>query len=113
MKRRTYLKTMLAVGAASVTSQAADPVRPIQLHVDLAVDPKKEKDMHRIFETSFKPAAAKHPGYIDVKMLKLRSTVMGKAPEAGVNYRFVLSYQSEELRQKWIATPIHQKVWPE
>lgn len=112
MKRRTYLKTMLAAGATSVVSQAADPVRPIQLHVDLAVDPKKEKDMHRIFETNFKPAAAKQPGYIDVKMLKLRSAVMGKAPE-GVNYRFSLVFQSEELRQKWIATPIHQKVWPE
>ena len=111
MKRRTYLKTMLAVSAASVASQAADPVRPIQLHVDLAVDPKKEKDMHRIFETSFKPAAAAQPGYIDVRMLKLRSAVMGKAPE-GVNYRFSLVFQSEELRQKWIATPIHQKVWP-
>ena len=113
MKRRTYLKTMLAASAVSVVSQAADPARPIQLHVDLAVDPKKEKDMHRIFETSFKPAAAKQPGYIDVKMLKLRSTVMGKAPEGGVNYRFALTFQSEELRQKWIATPIHQKVWPE
>jgi hypothetical protein len=112
MKRRTYLKTMLAAGATSVASQAADPVRPIQLHVDLMVDTKKEKDMHRIFETTFKPAASKQPGYIDVKMLKLRSAVMGKAPE-GVNYRFSLVFQSEELRQKWIATPIHQKVWPE
>ena len=35
---------------------------------------------------------------------------MGKAPE-GLNYRFVLQYQSEELRQKWIASDIHQKVW--
>ena len=28
-----------------------------------------------------------------------------------MNYRFVLQYQSEELRQKWIASDIHQKVW--
>jgi hypothetical protein len=27
-----------------------------------------------------------------------------------LNYRFVLTYQSEDLRQKWIAD-IHQKVW--
>ena len=47
----------------------------------------------------------------DLKMLKLRSTVMGKAP-AGVNYRFNLTFKSEELRQKWIASDVHQKVWP-
>jgi hypothetical protein len=101
---------MLAAGAATVAAQAQTP-RPIQLHLDLAVDSKKEKEMLRIFETSFKPAAAAQPGYIDVKMLKLRSAVLGKAPE-GINYRFSLVFQSEELRQKWIATPIHQKVWP-
>ena len=58
--------------------------------------------MLRTFEQTFKPAAIKHPGYVDVELLKLRSTVMGKAP-GDANYRFVLIYESEELRQKWIA----------
>ena len=62
------------------------------------------------FEKDFKPAAAKFQGYIDVKIVKLRSAVQGKAPE-GLNYRFVLTYQSEELRQKWIASDVHQRVW--
>ena len=111
MKRRTYLKTMLAAGTGLAAAQAADAARPIQLHVDLAVVPTKEKEMLHNFETIFRPAAAKQPGYIDVKMLKLRSAVMGKAP-AGVNYRFNLTFQSEELRQKWVASAVHQKVWP-
>jgi hypothetical protein len=81
------------------------------LHVDLAVDPKQEKDMLQNFHTVFRPAAAKFTGFIDVKMIKLRSAVMGSAP-AGLNYRFVLTYQSEELRQKWVASDTHQKVWP-
>jgi len=111
MKRRTYLKTMLAAGVGSAAAEAADTARPIQLHLDLSVDPAKEKEMLHNFETIFRPAAAKQPGYIDVKMLKLRSTLKGKAP-AGINYRFNLTYKSEELRQKWIATDVHQKVWP-
>jgi heme-degrading monooxygenase HmoA len=102
---------MLATSAASVVSHAADTAHPIQLHVDLTVDPAKEKEMLKNFETIFRPAASKQPGYIDVKMLKLRSTLAGKAP-AGVNYRFVLTFQSEELRQKWVASDVHQKVWP-
>ena len=111
MKRRTYLKTILAPGAASAVAGAADPARSIQLHVDMSVDPAKEKEMLHNFETIFRPAAVKYPGYIDVKIVKLRSALMGTAP-AGLNYRFVLTYQSEEMRQKWVASPVHQKVWP-
>ncbi len=111
MKRRNYLGALLAGGALSVPMAAAAGPRPIQLHVDLAVDPAKEKEMLKNFETIFRPAASKQPGYIDVKMLKLRTAVMGKAP-AGVNYRFNLTFKSEELRQKWVASDIHQKVWP-
>ena len=111
MKRRTYLKTMLAAGASAAGVLAAGPGHPIQLHVDLAVDPAKEKEMSHNFETIFRPEAAKHPGYIDVKMLKLRTTLQGGEPWA-FNYRFSLAYQSEELRQKWVASPEHQKVWP-
>jgi hypothetical protein len=110
MERRTYLKTLLAAGAVSAMP-AADAAHPILLHVDLTVDPAKEKEMLKNFETIFRPAASKQPGYVDVKMLKLRSTLMGKAP-AGVNYRFALTFQSEELRQKWVASDVHQKVWP-
>jgi len=111
MKRRTYLKAMLAAGAGAAGVLAAGPAHPIQLHVDLAVDPAREHEMLHNFETIFRPEAAKHPGYIDVRMLKLRSALQGSSP-AGVNYRFSLTYQSEELRQKWVASAEHQKVWP-
>src|SRR5579864_221477 len=111
MKRRTCLKAMLASGATAAGTLAAGSAHPIQLHVDLAVDPAKEKTMLHNFETIFRPAATKHPGYIDVKMLSLRSALQGSGP-AGVNYRFSLTYQSEELRRKWVASAVHQKVWP-
>ena len=111
MKRRTCLKTVLAAGAGAVGGLAASPRHPIELHVDLVVDPAKEKEMLHNFETIFRPEAAKHPGYIKVKMLKLRKALQGSAP-ADVNYRFSLTYQSEDLRQKWVASPEHQKVWP-
>jgi len=82
----------------------------IQIHVDLSVDPAKEAQMLRDFQTLFKPAAAQFAGYIDVKIVKLRKAFVGQAPE-GMNYRFVLRYENEELRQKWITSDIHQEVW--
>ena len=84
--------------------------RTIQLFVDMADDPAKEQEMLRYFDTVFRPAARKFQGFIDVRILKLRSTLMGTMP-GDVNYRFSISYESEELRQKWIASEIHIKVW--
>jgi len=111
MKRRTSLKTILAAGAAAAGALAAAPGRAIQLHLDLAVDPAREKEMLHNFETIFRPEAVRHQGYIDVKMLKLRTALQG-SPPAGLNYRFSLTYRSEELRQKWVASPEHKRVWP-
>jgi heme-degrading monooxygenase HmoA len=75
------------------------------------VDPSREKEILKAFNETFKPVASKQPGYIDVQMLKLRSVVMGKAP-GDANFRFILTFESEELRQKWIASDAHQQVWP-
>ena len=111
MKRRTYLKTMLAGAAASTAAPAQNAQRPIVLHLDMSVDPKREKEMLANYEKQFKPTVSKQPGFIDIKILKLRSTLAGKAP-AGINYRFQLTFQSEEMRQKWIKTDDHQRVWP-
>ena len=115
MKRRSYLKAMLGATAGLSGAGAQEPNKPapnpIVLHVDLSVDPAKEREMLHNFHTIFKPAAEKFPGYIDVKMCKLRSALQGAAP-SGVNYRFQLTYQSEELRQKWVASETHQKAWP-
>jgi hypothetical protein len=113
MKRRSYLKTILAAGAGLTAAQAQTKTakNPIVLYVDMQVDPAKEQEMIRNFHTIFKPAAVKHPGYIDVKIVKLHSALMGAAP-AGMNYRFQLTYETEELRQKWVASPAHIKAWP-
>jgi heme-degrading monooxygenase HmoA len=110
MKRRACLKTIL-VGACAATAAAELPGHPIQLHVDLAVDPAKEREMLHNFHNVFRPAAAKQPGFIDVKMLKLRSALAGAAP-SGASYRFELIFASEEQRKAWVATATHKKVWP-
>jgi heme-degrading monooxygenase HmoA len=115
MKRRTCLKAMLAAAGGAVMPAFANAQtgeeRPIQLHADLAVDPAKEQEMLRFFAEKFRPAAAQQPGFIDMRMLKLKSTMRGVAPP-GANYQLVLTFSSEELRQKWIATDIHKQLWP-
>jgi heme-degrading monooxygenase HmoA len=109
MKRRTCLSVMLGATALRSAEAAAGKI-PIQLNCDLAVDPKKEKEFIKHFDTVFRPVARKHQGYIDLKLLKLNTAVRGPVP-AGGTFRFALTYESEELRQKWIASDDHAKAW--
>ena len=44
-------------------------------------------------------------------MLKIRTTIQGQPLPAGINYRFPLTYRNEELRQKWVNSDTHTKVW--
>jgi hypothetical protein len=111
MNRRSYIKTALAAACAAAASRGAETPRRIELHLDLAVIPGREQEMLNNFEKIFRPTAKKQPGYIDLKMLKLRDAIRGGAPPGG-KFRFVLVYESEELRQKWIASAAHAKAWP-
>ena len=84
--------------------------RPIQLHADLAIDPAREADAVRYFETVYRPTAATFDGYIDLHLLKLQAALVGTAPP-GVNYRFSITFASEAQRLQWVASDPHQEVW--
>ncbi|MBW6529849.1 hypothetical protein KZ820_03805 [Sphingomonas sp. RRHST34] len=119
MQRRSLLQLIAAIGAGSTVpaaARAAAPMRkPIVLYCDLAVDPAREQEMLDAFHQHFLPAAQsfRGRGFIDLKMLKLRSVIQGQpTPPAGVNYRFQLTYESEEQRQVWIRSDVHQRNWP-
>jgi hypothetical protein len=84
--------------------------RPIQLHADLAIDPGREAEAIRYFETVYRPTASRFEGCIDLRLLKLHAALVGAAP-AGINYRFSIMFTSEHLRQKWVASDAHQDVW--
>ena len=110
MNRRHWLKSLgwFAAGSAAAAStvaraanSAAEPSKPIVLYCDLAIDPAREQEMLDAYHKHFKPVAQQHRGYIDLKMLKLRQVIQGgPAPAKNINYRFQLTYQSEELRQR-------------
>lgn len=123
MNRRSLLKfatifgvNQLATAMGSALTAPPMPAtgkRPIVLYCDLAVDPAREEEMLNHFHKDFEPAAQKFDGFIDLKMLKIRKIIQGgPPPPKGVNYRFQLTYESEEKRQKWIASDTHKRVWP-
>jgi antibiotic biosynthesis monooxygenase (ABM) superfamily enzyme len=114
--RRGIMKSVLmTVAAAFGVGRFASPARAqtkhIRLYVEMDVAPGREREMLDTFHNVFVPEAVKHAGYVRVKMLKRRTILQGTAP-AQHNYRFELEFENEELRQKWIASAAHQRVWP-
>ena len=100
-----------ALGFARFAAPAEAKTKHIRLYVEMDVAPAREKEMLDTFHNVFVPEAVKHEGYIRVKMLRRRTIIQGTAPK-NHNYRFELEFESEELRQKWIASAGHQRVWP-
>ena len=116
MNRRGILKSMFGAMAAAAGVVGLGPAvraqtRHIRLYVEMDVDPAQERAMLDLFHNQFIPEAVKHDGYMRVKLLKRRSVLQGTAPPA-TNYRFELEFESEDLRQRWIASAGHQRVWP-
>ena len=116
MNRRGIIKSAVAATAAALglgrfATPASAQTKHIRLYVEMDVAPAREKEMLDIFHNTFVPEAVKHEGYIRVKMLKRRTVIQGTVP-TNHNYRFELEFESEELRQKWIASAEHQRVWP-
>ena len=81
------------------------------MHCDLRVDPERAAEAEHYFEAVYRPAAMKFEGYVDLQLLRLRSVIAGQAP-AGVNHRFSITYDSEELRMAWVRSDAHETVWP-
>ncbi len=111
MDRRTWVRTVAAGGGAALV-KAQSKGKPIQLHVDLFVASGREEELRENFLTVFKPVIAEQPGFAGVKLLKLRSVIVGKNPTESV-YRLIISFETEEQRLGWVATSDHQRVWPE
>jgi hypothetical protein len=109
--RSAFAATATALGVGRFAAPVRAQTKHIRLYVEMEVPPAHESEMLDAFHNTFVPEAVKHPGYIRVKMLKRRAIIQGTAP-AMHNYRFELEFESEELRQKWIASAAHQRVWP-
>ena len=106
-----FLTAAAALGLGRFSTAARAQTKHIRLFVEMDVPAAREREMLDAFHNTFVPEAVKHEGYIRVTMLKRRSFIQGKAPVEH-NYRFELEFESEELRQKWIASAGHQRVWP-
>src|SRR5437867_11937638 len=76
---------------------------PIELHIYLTAKPGQEQALEKLYREEFYPAVSKQPGFISSELMRKPSSN---------DYVLRHTFQSEDLRLKWVATPEHQKAWP-
>ena len=76
------------------------------LHVDVVLKAGLREKFLSTFEREFTPTISVQPGYSSAILLKPTEA------DVGFDYRLVISFASHEAQKAWVATDLHQKVWP-
>lgn len=74
------------------------------LHVDLRLASGREPDLLDVYRDTFRPAISRQPGFRSVDLLR---------PNGGELHRLVIVFDEEEQRTRWVASEVHQRVWPQ
>lgn len=74
------------------------------LHIDLTAQPGPTQDLPHTFATTFRPAVSTQPGFVDTQMMR--------SIEDETKYRLTIAFSNQEAQQNWVATDLHQEVWP-
>ena len=74
------------------------------LFVDMHVKPGSEQALEKTYIDVFRPAISRQEGFRGVELLRPN--------KQGGEYGLSIAFEVHELQKKWIATDLHQDVWP-
>ena len=74
------------------------------LHIELKVKPGLQQALEKTYLGKFRPAISAQEGFNAVQLLHSK--------EDDANYRLCLTFDQQGSQQKWVATDLHQEVWP-
>ena len=76
------------------------------LHVDIVLKPNTKESLSRTYRDKFMPAISAQPGYVSAMLLR-------PVEKGEFDLRLVIEFESHDTQQAWVATDLHQQVWPE
>ena len=108
---------------AIATSRQKDPGRlkplakpkAIVLQMDFIVAKENAEAFEKMYSSAYVPAMTVQKGYIESKLLRLYPDNVEKEIEGEqttYNYQIQISFDTEENRRRWVASPQHQIAWP-
>ena len=76
------------------------------LHVDLEVKRGSQQAFEDTFVGTFIPAISQQSGFHTVELLR-------PFEDGDGNYCLSIAFDDRDSQQKWVATDLHQAVWPQ
>ncbi|SFT92386.1 Cupin domain-containing protein [Algoriphagus locisalis] len=112
---------LLVIGVAvsadrnSISQNALSEPKAMALQMDFVVLPENAEAFEKMYHSIYVPAMTVQDGYLSSKLLRLFPEEQAKGIEAEptkFNYQIQISFDTEENRMKWVASPQHQIAWP-
>lgn len=107
---KNSLITALAVVALGCSSGESGGRRfegpgPMVLHVNITTQSGQGPELEKTFHEAFYPAVSSQAGFKYSDLLKQEGS--------DNSYVLTIAFESEDLRLRWVATDLHQEVWPQ
>lgn len=74
------------------------------LQVELELKQESRRALEEVYLETFRPAVSRQEGF--------RAVMLLRPTDDGANYILSLAFDSRASQQKWVATNLHQQVWP-
>jgi mannose-6-phosphate isomerase-like protein (cupin superfamily) len=112
---------LLVIGVAASKQKMMAITKPlikpkaIGLQMDFVVPKVNAEAFEKMYYSIYVPAMTVQPGYLGSKCLRLFPENIQKEIQAeptNYNYQIQISFDTEENRRKWVASPQHQIAWP-
>jgi heme-degrading monooxygenase HmoA len=75
------------------------------LFVDIQLRPGSQQTLEKTYVEIFRPAISRQEGFRGVELLH--------SNHDGGEYRLSIAFESQALQKKWVASDLHQEVWPQ
>ena len=107
----------IAVSSDKNSNFQTAPTEPkaMALQMDFVVLKENAAAFEKMYHSIYVPAMTVQTGYLSSKLLRLFPEEVAKGIEAeptAYNYQIQISFDTEENRRKWVASPQHQIAWP-
>lgn len=106
---------VLVIGVAAKTRIASGEPKAMVLQMDFVVPKENAEAFEKMYHSIYVPAMVVQDGYLGSKCLRLFPEDLTREIEGELttyNYQIQISFDTEENRRKWVASPQHQIAWP-
>jgi mannose-6-phosphate isomerase-like protein (cupin superfamily) len=109
---------LLVVGITTSKQNRLNPVtkpKAIVLQMDFVVAKENAEAFEKMYSSIYVPAMKVQQGYLESKLLRIFPDTLEKEIQGEpttYNYQIQISFDTEENRRKWVASPQHLIAWP-